>query len=372
MTTPDTALKHGLGKDAIRRIGRNIQRVEPAFPERAFFRNAIRGLETMELKARVHHVAGTLRKYLPQDVPAAMAVLVKAGENWDPGEKSATGGFAAWPVIEWVGEYGIDHFDMAMESLRKLTGLFTAEFAIRGFIEKYPTRSMRLLKKWTHDSDDHVRRLVSEGTRPRLPWGRRLRAFQEDPRPVLGLLELLKDDPAEYVRRSVANNLNDIAKDHPETVLETCRRWAKGASDERMWVIKRATRTMVKEGHPGALAILGFHPEARISVQSLSLRPSTLTVGQDLQMSFGLRSRSTRPQALVIDFAIHHVKASGARSRKVFKLKTLILNPGEGLTITKTHKVRKISTRTYYPGLHGFEILINGRSRAEAEFRLKV
>lgn len=372
MATDAAAFKHGLGKGAVLRIARNITRVEPSFSERAFLRSATAGLESLELKARVMHVVEALRKHLPSDDLAAIDVLVRAGDVWDEGDQaSPTNGFAAWPVIELVGAHGLEHFDASMEALRKLTRLFTSEFAIRGFIERYQARSLKLLARWSRDPDPRVRRLVSEGTRPRLPWGRRLKRFQEDPRPILELLEKLKDDDAEYVRRSVANNLNDIAKDHPEVVIDVCRRWARGASAERQWIIGRATRTLVKEGHPGVLELLGFDARAKVVVSALSLTPARIELGQDVVVSFEIRSTSNEPQALVIDYAVHHVKQAGHRTPKVFKLTTLELRPRETASIRKTHKFRKITTRTYYSGRHAIEILVNGRSRAIAELVLE-
>jgi 3-methyladenine DNA glycosylase AlkC len=257
-----------------------------------------------------------------------------------------------------------------MAALRQLTGLFSAEFAVRGFIERDAARALRLLATWTEDPDPHIRRLVSEGTRPRLPWGRRLAQFQADPQPVLDLLERLKDDGAVYVRRSVANNLNDIAKDHPDVVIEVCQRWARGASTEHRWIIRHATRTLVKDGHPDALKLLGFDPRAKVAVENLALEPQTIRLGEQVTFSFDVRSLSRRSQPLLIDYAVHHVKRAGHRTAKVFKLKTLALPPQGVASITRKHAFRKITTRTYYPGRHTIEILINGTSHTRADFDL--
>ena len=373
MAENPNAFKHGLGEGAVRRIAWNLRVAEASFPDQAFVRTAMSGLEALELKARVKHIAGALRQHLPDDEREAIDVLVRAGEAWDAGgPDSATTGFAAWPVIEFIGEYGLEHFEASMAALRKLTPLFSAEFAIRGFIERYQAQALALLAIWSGDPNAHVRRLVSEGTRPRLPWGRRLRSFQDDPLPVLKLIEKLRDDESEYVRRSVANNLNDIAKDHPEIVIDTCRRWTEGASAERRWIIKRATRTLVKEGHPAALSLLGFDPQAKIVVESFSLAPGQLKLGDELRFSFDIRSESDQRQPLAIDYAVHHVKRTGDRAPKVFKLKTLDLSPGATVSIAKTHRIREITTRKYYSGRHALEILINGRSHAMAEFDLEV
>ncbi|MCA8946306.1 MAG: DNA alkylation repair protein, partial [Planctomycetes bacterium] len=292
MADNPNAFKHALGKPAIQRIAGNIRRVESAFDQKGFVRAGCEGLNGLELKARVDHLVSVLRQFLPENEREAIALLVRAGASWERDEVTSTSGFAAWPMIEFVGEHGLGHFSESMEALRKLTGLFSAEFAIRNFIERYQVKALKLLAVWTNDPSEHVRRLVSEGTRPRLPWGKRLRSFQNDPAPVLKLLEKLKNDESEYVRRSVANNLNDIAKDHPDVVIDVCKRWSKDASPERQWIVKRATRTLVKDGHPEVMKLLGFDPAADVVVDSLSLQPGGLKVGEDLAISFGVRSRS--------------------------------------------------------------------------------
>jgi 3-methyladenine DNA glycosylase AlkC len=373
MTENQNAFKHGLGEAAVRRIARTIKRAESSFPDQDFIQDALTGLESLELKARVNHVVGVLHTHLPREPLSAIDVLVRAGKDWNVGEPdNSSDGFAAWPVIEFVGTHGLEHLDESMTALRKLTSLFSAEFAIRGYIERYPGQAMELLVKWTRDADPHVRRLVSEGTRPRLPWGRRLKQFQTDPQPVLDLLEKLKDDESEYVRRSVANNLNDIAKDHPDTVVEVCRRWSTDATAERQWIIKRATRTLVKAGHPEALKLLGFDPDAKIVFESFSLTAEKIVLGGDLEFRFKIRSESHERQSLVIDYAIHHVKKNGDRVPKVFKLKTLELGPSSTVPIVRTHKFREITTRKYYSGRHALEILVNGKSYRMVEFDLVV
>ena len=373
MTKESAAWKHGLDGAAIHLIAANLRRVQPSFRQQAFLRDASHGLERLELKARVMHVVKALRRHLGDDVLDAIDILVRAGEVWEPGARGATANdFAPWPMVEFVGEYGLDHFDGSMEALRRLTAFSSAEFAVRGFIERYPARSMKRIRRWSRDPSAHVRRLASEGTRPRLPWGRRLRMFQEDPTPVLDLLEKLKDDDAKYVRRSVANNLNDIAKDHPERVIAVCARWAEKASPERQWIIRHATRTLVKDGHPGALALLGFDPEAKVGVRSLALVNDKLRLGDDLEFSFELRSTANEQQRLAIDYAIHRVLKSGDRRAKIFKLRVLEIGGRARATVRKRHAFRKISTREYYAGKHTVEIVINGKSCVRKDFHLSL
>ncbi len=373
MSENPNAFKHGLNANSIRHIAGLIAQVDPDFDAEVFIRMGCEGLEALELKARVKHVIGALRSELPQSPAAAVAVLVATGEIWvrEPNTEGKPS-FAVWPLIDFVGDHGLSDFEGSMAALRRLTHLFSAEFAVRPFIIADPEKALTIMAGWCSDSDEHVRRLVSEGTRPRLPWGQRLRDFVKDPQPVFTLIEGLQDDPAEYVRRSVANNLNDIAKDHPEAVLDVCEVWAKDPSPERTWVIKRSTRSLVKDGHPRALKLLGFDPQAKLQVQGLSVEMARVQVGESLPFSFEIHSASSKVQALVVDYAMHHVKKDGKLSPKVFKLKTLDLGGEQVLRIDKKHSFKKVTTRVYYPGRHMIEILINGQPRGQVEFEVQV
>lgn len=369
-------MKDGLDRAALQRLAEALRGAEPSFDSRAFLRRAMRGLKGMELKERVRHAVCALGAYLPGDFTDARAVVLAAGAAFPEGDPDdPLRGFAAWPLIDWVAERATpehaDDLDAALEALRALTPLFTAEFAVRPFLLLDTERTMAHVEAWATDANPAVRRLASEGIRPRLPWAARLPMFQRDPRPVLRVLERLKDDPAETVRRSVANNLNDIAKDHPDRIVKIARRWSKGASEERAWVIRHATRSLVKQGHPGVLSVLGFTGAPKLDVE-LTLEPRRLQLGGALQLKVQLRSTARRIQRLVVDFAVHHRKANGTLAPKVFKLRTLALSPGERVTIDKAHAIRPISTRRYYPGEHAVELLVNGEARARAVFELRL
>jgi 3-methyladenine DNA glycosylase AlkC len=206
--------------------------------------------------------------------------------------------------------------------------------------------------EWTRDPSEHVRRLVSEGTRPRLPWAARLPAFQRDPAPVLALLERLKDDPALYVRRSVANNLNDIGKDHPALLADTARTWLQGATPERRWIVQHALRSAVKRGEPGALAALGFGAAADVQIGQPSITPqSSAVIGGTLVVAFDVINNRAQPQRVLVDFAVHYIKANGQSRAKVFKLKTLDLAAHETQRVGKQISLAEMSTRKHYPGL---------------------
>lgn len=363
-------LKDSLNRGTLRTIADNVGQVFPAFRRRAFLSRAGRGLDAMELKARVHHIAAALQDVLPEEPLAAMDVLVEAAEHWTRGSADRYG-FAGWPLTELVGELGRGHPSAGLEALRRTTHLFTGEFAIRAFLEDDLQGTMRTLRKWTRDPSHHVRRLASEGTRPRLPWAKKVPALIEDPAPGLAILEHLKDDPSETVRRSVANHLNDIAKDHPDVVTDTCARWWS-ASRERQALIRHGLRTLVKRGNPAALAILGFDPRVKIAIENLAVAPATLRLGGSLLLSCDIVSKSRSAVSLVVDYAVHHVKKSGKRSAKTFKLKTLTLDGRATEHIEKRHAIKPISTRTYHSGRHAVELLVNGRSRGMVEFDLVV
>jgi 3-methyladenine DNA glycosylase AlkC len=278
--------------------------------------------------------------------------------------------FLYLPHTLFVARHGLEHFELSMQAQYVLTQRFTAEFSIRPFIERYPEQTLAVLKKWARDRNPHVRRLVSEGTRPRLPWASRLRAFQKDPSPVLTLLELLKDDPELYVRRSVANNLNDIGKDHPAVLVSTARHWMKDADENRLWIIKHALRSAIKRAEPQALSVLGFGTQANVVVSAINITPRRTYIGERIHIGFSLTNSARRTQAVLVDFCIYFIKANGMSKPKVFKLKQLTLVPGEAVALRKTVSLQEMTTRKHYPGIHRVEAVINGTAHPLGEFEL--
>lgn len=347
---------------AVRRLGEAVGGVLPGFDVDGYVAAVAARLPELELKDRVRHAAAELRARLPEDFEEAARVLRLAADG--PGLE----GMIGWVPAQVVEEYGLGHFEASMDALHRLTRLFTAEFAIRPFLLAMPERTLARLASWVDDPDEHARRLVSEGTRTRLPWGGRLQPFIDDPTPVLALLERLRDDPALYVRRSVANNLNDLSKDHPERVVDVLTRWTAEPLEHRGWIARHALRTLVKAGHPGALRILGF---GRPEVSLVDFHASdAVRFGDALEFGITLASTTNAAQRLLIDFAVHHVKANGTRTAKVFKWTKRELGAGGELSLTKQHRFRSITTRRYYPGRHAVELLVNGESLGMREFDL--
>ena len=364
-------LKNHFGPDVPPAIARMVQAVHPAFPAAVFVRDCLRGYEALELMPRGRHIAKALRRHLPQNVPQALDILVAAMEQ--PLQREAAGGMGSFifmPYGFFVAEHGLDHFEASMRMQHALTQRFTAEFSIRPFLMHHPQATLARLHQWASDPSDHVRRLVSEGTRPRLPWAPRLPAFQADPAPVLELLERLKDDRALYVRRSVANNLNDIGKDHPEVLAATTRRWLQDAPPQRSWLVRHALRWAVKQGAPWALDVLGFGHVSAVTLQHPSIVPARPRVGATVTVGFDLHNPTPQPQDVLVDLQVHYVKANGAASAKVFKLKVLQLEAGDTVHLQKKLSLAEMTTRKHHPGVHRVEALLNGTASPLGSFHL--
>jgi 3-methyladenine DNA glycosylase AlkC len=272
---------------------------------------------------------------------------------------------------DYVEVYGLDDWEASIPALEQFTQQVSAEFAIRPFIVRYPERTLAKMLEWAEHKDPRVRRLASEGCRPRLPWGMALSALKADPSPILPILDALKGDPSESVRRSVANNLNDISKDNPDIVLEVLARWQTDGTDEIRRITSHALRTLIKQGHPEALELLGYPSHPAIAVRNMTVEPATILMGEKVTLSFEIASLGDQPQNLMIDYVVHLMRANGKQTAKVFKLTKRTLQPGQVLQITRQHSFAPVTTRKYYPGEHAIEPKINGRLFERAEFVLR-
>jgi 3-methyladenine DNA glycosylase AlkC len=374
--------KNLISAQTVDRTGHHLQRAWPAFDRRRFEAQAKQGLDTLEFKARAMQLADALEATLPADfdnaariIETSLAPPIPFDAQGEPTALTAThhddglSGWVVWSLGDYVARRGMDDVPRALRCLHALTQRFSAEFAIRPFIQQHPKPSLKTLAAWAHDPSAHVRRLVSEGSRPRLPWGLRLQALVVDPSPTLPLLLALQDDPSAYVRRSVANHLNDIAKDHPDLVARWVRDHLPGASPERTALLRHASRSLIKQGHEPTLAAWGLASGLK-GKASLSLSTDHATIGEDLGLRVNLHSTARNAQDLVVDYAVHHVRANGSASPKVFKGWKLVLGAGEQRTLEKRHSLRPVTTRRLYPGTHRIELLVNGKALAEAEFEL--
>jgi 3-methyladenine DNA glycosylase AlkC len=360
-------LKVQFGPAVVRRMAAELSAVHRGFDRKGFERSALAGFDDMELMDRGRHLGRVLHRFLPAEFASAVDVLLATL----PASRNDAGGMASFFYLghtEFVKSFGLPWFEDSMRALHALTQHFTGEFAVRPFLEHHPAATLARLRDWTEDESEHVRRLVSEGSRPRLPWAPRLRAFQKDPAPVLELLARLRDDPSLYVRRSVANNLNDIGKDHPAVLVDTARRWMVDASDDRQWIIQHALRSAVKRGDAGALSVLGFGERARLDVAAASFMPPRPVIGTKVVVEVELVNPTRRQQQAVVDLAVHFRKANGSTNAKIFKLSAVALAAGEAVTLRKTISLADLSTRRHYTGEHPVEVQINGSRRPIGQF----
>ncbi|MEF7613292.1 DNA alkylation repair protein [Aquincola sp. MAHUQ-54] len=367
--------KNLLNAALVRQAGHHLQRAWPAFDRSRFEALAEGGLDTLELKARAGHISAALEATLPADFDAACGVLeasLAPASEGTPARPAVDGlaGWIVWPMTDYVARAGQVHPERALAALHAMTQRLTAEWALRPFIVNHPALTWDTLQRWCVDPSAHVRRLVSEGSRPRLPWGLQLKSLIADPSPTLPLLERLQDDPSDYVRRSVANHLNDIAKDHPGLVTGWLARHLPGATAERRALLRHASRTLIKRGDAGALAAWGLGAALQ-GHAVLVVTPAQAVLGGDgVTIEATLVSTARGPQALEVDYAVHHVKARGGATAKVFKGWRLTLAAGEQRVLRKRHALKEITTRRYHAGWHRVDLLVNGKVMAEAGFAL--
>jgi len=371
--------KNLLNAALVQRAAAHLQRADPRVDAGRFTALATDGLDTLEMKARAMRICDALEATLPPRFDAAAALIEAALAPPIEGEQMAglalaelgLAGWILWPAGEFVARRGLDSPERALAALHAITQRFTAEFAIRPLIVAHPALVFATLQRWATDPSPHVRRLVSEGSRPRLPWGLQLKALVADPSPTLPLLAALQDDPSEYVRRSVANHLNDIAKDHPALVADWLDTHLPGAPPERQALLRHASRTLVKRGDARVLQAWGIGKPLRGSA-ALALSSERVRVGDSLSLGVRLRSTAAVAQKLAIDYAVHHVKADGSTSPKVFKGWVLELPPRGSLELAKTHSMRPVTTRRYHPGRHTVALQVNGRVDATTDFILEL
>jgi 3-methyladenine DNA glycosylase AlkC len=348
---------------------------QPDFDRARFVADAMKGLTALELKQRIVHLAACLERVLAVDFRQAAGQIVAAlPPPLDPTKTDDDfGDFIFAPLGEFVVRNGLtkQHLKLSLKTLREITMRFSMEDAIRSFINNWPDGVFGTLEKWSTDSNYHVRRLVSEGTRPRLPWSGRLTTDFDR---ALPLLDQLHADPTRYVTRSVANHLNDIAKIDPPTVLRTLKQWQRQKLQrpaELEWMTRHALRTLVKQGNEPALRLLGFRRDPRIRVTNFYVTPERITAGDAVVIQCELTAE--RAERLLIDYVVDFVKAGDKRSTKVHKLKSVELAAGESITLKKRHVFRaNATTYSLYSGTHHITLQINGQPGPTDSFELDV
>jgi len=366
-------LKSFFSPALVRRLAADLVRVHPSFPERAFVKDACVGLETLELLDRGKQIAAALAKHLPPTYPDAIEVLIRSlGPEHATDELVGVGmaPFFYLPHVIFVAERGLEQFDLSMLAQYELTKRFSAESSMRAYIARDPERTLAVLRGWATDANAHVRRLVSECTRLRLPWAARVTWLEANPACVLELLELLKDDPSTMVRRSVANNLNDLGKVRPDLLTRTCAAWLEGATEARRALVEHALRSAVKRGEASALRLLGYGKKASVRLEAVRFDPPRVAIGGRVAMSFALRSQSREPQDLLVDVAVHFVKARGHAAPKVFKLRRITLPPRGRVDFQMTVSMAVHTTRKPRPGIHAVDIVVNGEAKRAGSFEV--
>lgn len=375
-----TELKHLLPMTAALQLGERLKSAGVTLSMAAWQRALGADFEPLGLMDRGRRLSVVLRQFLPSDFRQAAPLLVQTmgrpmgldprGEPVAPGDVASS--FYHLPHSMYIAEHGLDHLPEAMQAQHALTQRFTAEFSLRPFLQAHTQATLAHLKQWASDPNAHVRRAVSEATRPRLPWAARLPDFVRDPGPVLPLLTQLRDDSSSYVRRSVANHLNDIGKDHPDLLTNLARQWLDDAPvpASRQALLRHALRTAIKRGDAQALALFGHGEVSPLQVQGANITPSKARIGDTVTLHCTLYNPSAQSTHALADWRVHYVKANGTLSPKVFKGTTVQIDAqGHGL-LKKTLSLRQMSTRTHQPGRHTVEIVLNGHAHSIGHFDL--
>lgn len=320
-----------------------------------------------ELKQRMRHTSTVLRNYLAQDYSESINQLLKIANYYQTKNNPDT--LCLIFIPDYIEQYGLEDYDISIPALEKITQLISCEFAIRPFIIKYEKQTMKQMLAWAKHENHHVRRLASEGCRPRLPWAMAIPSFKKDPSLVLPILETLKEDSSEYVRKSVANNLNDISKDNPNIVIKIAHKW-HGTNDNTDKTIKHACRTLLKEGNTGIMELFGFESIKNIEISDFQVSTKQVKIGDYAEFRFTLQNKAKLESKIRLEYAIFFQKANGTLSKKVFKISERIFQGKTETTIIKKHSFKLITTRKFHIGEHKISVIINGNKIGKESFEL--
>ncbi|HFL3259586.1 TPA: DNA alkylation repair protein [Clostridioides difficile] len=355
-------LKNMYNRESLYEVAVAIQSVYNSFKVDKFIKSTMdETWNNLELKARCRKISMSLGMYLPEDYNEALSIL----------EKSVTGFYFAFFFPDFVEVYGQDdiNWDLSISALERNTEYWSSEFAVRAFIIKDEERMMAQMRKWSKHKSEHVRRLASEGCRPQLPWGQAISKFKKDPTPVLPILEQLKTDTSTYVQKSVANNLNDISKTHPDLVISIAKDWY-GKNKSTNWIVKHGCRTLLKKGNRDVLALFGYDDTTSINLQDFTLETTSISIGENLTFSFKILAKKATKTRL--EYGIDYMKSNGKRNRKIFKISEVSLKENEKKSYMKKHSFADVSVRKHYPGIHSIAIIINGIEKDKLDFELGI
>ncbi|MBL7664415.1 MAG: DNA alkylation repair protein [Bacteriovoracaceae bacterium] len=354
-------LKNQIDKNFVERLISLLSSETKIFPAQVFRKSVFsHNWNNLELKQRITHIVKLMHESLPGTYETKLKVLTKVAPHFS--------GLGALIFPEFVSSYGQGHWDESIRALEHFTRYCTSEFAIRTFLKLDLKRGMQQMEEWSKHDNEHVRRLASEGCRPRLPWSFKLVDLVKDPADIYPILNQLKDDESLYVRKSVANNLNDISKDHPDLVLSWAKDWI-GKSERTDWILKHALRTLLKRGDQRALKLFGVGKVKNIKVTKLNLAQKSFKIGKHLSFDLTYELKGQKPQKVRIEYAIHYHKKNGSKSKKVFKISEKEIVSGT-YSLSKKHSLRQMTTRKHYPGPHQIEIILNGEIMLMKTFEL--
>lgn len=346
----------------------SVQAVYPAFDKTAFIGGVfIPAFASMEWKERMKHTTRVFHEFLPGDFAAAVVWI----ENIIAQLRKDSFADDSLPFVffpDYIETYGLDSFEHGVRALEVITQFVSCEFAVRPFILKYGNRMIDEMVRWSSHENHKVRRLASEGSRPRLPWAMAIPALKKDPTRTIALLENMKNDPSEWVRRSVANHLNDIAKDHPAVVIEIAGRW-RGQTKETDAIVKHGCRTLLKQGHPEILKLYNLASE-NISQTELKVLNPEVSFGEYLEFSFTVTNNNAIAQTVRLEYAVYYQKASGQLAKKVYKISERIYEAGAQVVVHRKQSFKPITTRKFYAGLHRVAVIVNGMEQEPADFIL--
>lgn len=345
-----------------------LEVVLPEFNTSAFMERIYSGNFTaMELKQRMRHTTVVMHEFLPplfSDASKVLVQLVKQLRKNEVGEDQLAFMF----LPDYIECYGLDDYKNGVEMLEFMTQFVSCEFAIRPFLIKYKDEMMGQMLLWSLHENYKVRRFASEGSRPALPWAMAVPFLKKNPAQILPILENLKNDPSEWVRRSVANNLNDISKILPEIVLEIAGLW-KGISRETDAIIKHGCRSLLKQGHADILIHYALESK-HIELDHFLVSTPTVQIRESLAFSFSVKNIGLIKQHVRLEYAVYYKRLNGSASKKVFKISERIFEPGESAQIARRQSFKIITTRKFYPGTHQLSIILNGKESALQDFEL--
>lgn len=364
-----TPLKDYYSEDFLKNYAQVLKNVFPSFKSPSFLNQVFSDdWKILELKQRMRKISERLATNLPGNFSESIKILISSIDELERTQFKHHG-FEFMFIPDFISLYGLEHYPISIKAIERVTQFITCEFAVRPFIVKYPDTMMPQMLQWSTHENKHLRRLSSEGSRPRLPWAMALPAFKQDPNTILPILEQLKTDDSEYVRRSVANNLNDIAKDHPQLVLDISKKWY-GKNEPTNALVKHALRTLLKANYPGALELIGYGSPKVFQLNQLSLTNAMVKEGTSVEFAFSVQNTSSNGQLLRMEYAVYFLLSNQKHTRKVFKISERNMTSKQSFQIIRKHSFRYISTRKYYKGEHFIAPIINGIEKNKLRFEL--